>query len=109
VGGPGVDYVYLPLLLLFPLVAVGHLLGALASRQAGSPAAEPKRAPPPRWIEGLYAASSGRFAVKPHRAAGWYVLLPLPGFVGAYVLTAWVLLLFLFAAVNSSPFIYFQF
>ena len=49
------------------------------------------------------------FAVRPHRAAGIYVLLPLPGFVGRFLLMAWLLLIWVFAAVETSPFIYFQF
>jgi hypothetical protein len=60
-------------------------------------------------MDRLYEGIHGRFAVRPHRAAGLYVLLPLPGFVGSFVLTAWLLLVYLFASLNTSPFIYFQF
>jgi hypothetical protein len=57
----------------------------------------------------VWQAAGLRFAVRPHPAAGLYVLLPVPGFVGAFALTAWVLAIALFAVIDSSPFIYFQF
>jgi hypothetical protein len=38
-----------------------------------------------------------------------YVLLPLPGFIGALLAASWVLTLLLFGATGSNPFIYFQF
>jgi alginate O-acetyltransferase complex protein AlgI len=105
----GVNYVFLPLLLLLPLVVIGHAVGVLVHRQAFAPDARPRRAPPPRWAARLYRGANGRFGVKPHPAAGWYALLPLPGFVGAYVLTLWILVVYLLAPNDTNPFIYFQF
>lgn len=104
----GVSYLYLPLLLSIPLVVAAHWLGWSVERTASS-SGSPRYLFPPRWAESLYRFSGERFALKPHPAAGYYVLLPLPGATGGFLLTAWILLLYLFASVNSSPFIYFQF
>ena len=106
IGAEGIRYAYLPLFLLLPLVAAAHWVGAQAG---GLPLVRPRRVRAPAWAAGLYARAGVPFAVRPHPAAGVYVLLPLPGFVGTFVLTAWLLVILLFAAVQSNPFIYFQF
>jgi len=51
----------------------------------------------------------GAVGLKPHSAAGYYILLPIPGFVGGFMITLWLLVLYLFSSVNTNPFIYFQF
>jgi alginate O-acetyltransferase complex protein AlgI len=51
----------------------------------------------------------GVFAARSNRISGKYVLLPLPGFAGAFLATCWVLALLLFGATGANPFIYFQF
>ena len=53
--------------------------------------------------------SKQRFAVKPSKVAGIYVLAPLPGFVGGFIITVWLVGVYLFASLQTSPFIYFQF
>jgi alginate O-acetyltransferase complex protein AlgI len=100
----GVAYVYSPLLLLLPLVIAGHWLGALArqrERSAGDEIGSPACL---RWLYG-----DSPFAVRPHRWAGLYVRIPPGGFAAGFVTAAWLLMVVLFAAVNASPFIYFQF
>jgi hypothetical protein len=105
----GVSHFYLPLALLLPLVVVAHWLGGIASRQASALGADPQWVQPPAWAARIWQSAGTYFAVRPHPAAGLYVLLPVPGFVGGLVLTTWLLLIGLFAAIDSSPFIYFQF
>jgi hypothetical protein len=105
----GTVWFYSPLVLVMPLVVLGHLFGVLAAGQARTATATPERVPPPAWATGLYRRAGGAFAVRPHEAAGLYVLLPLPGFAGGFVLTAWLLVVLVFSAMKTSPFIYFQF
>jgi len=103
----GVDHLYLPLLVLLPIVVLAHWAGKVAADRAGD--ASNRWVPAPAWAARIWDASGTRFAVRPHPAAGLYLLLPVPGFVGGFVLTTWVLLIALFAVIDSSPFIYFQF
>lgn len=105
----GVGHFYLPLALLLPIVALGHWLGKIASDQARDPLANPRCLPAPEWAAKIWERAGRCFAVRPHPAAGLYVLLPVPGFVGGFVLASWLLLIGLFAAINGTPFIYFQF
>jgi alginate O-acetyltransferase complex protein AlgI len=105
----GVGHFYMPLALLIPVVVVGHWLGAIASRQAAASGSESEWIPAPRWAAQIWNSTATPFAVRPHPAAGLYVVLPVPGFVGGFVLTAWLLGIALFAVIDSSPFIYFQF
>jgi len=77
--------------------------------QANAPASRPRRIVAPAWASRLYDWGRGRFALKPSRAAGIYILLPEPGPWASFVLTAWFLVLFLFASLDTSPFIYFRF
>jgi len=64
--------------------------------------------PAPSFASRVYDSAAG-IALRPHRASGLYMLLPRPGFVSAFVLTVWLLGLFLFSPVHTRPFIYFQF
>ena len=79
------------------------------ARQAALPVARPRSIPAPAWLTALYTRAGSRFALKPHPASGPYVLLPVPGLIGGAVLTLWLLLVALFSAIASNPFIYFQF
>lgn len=56
----------------------------------------------------MYDSAAG-IALRPHRASGLYMLLPRPGFVSGFILTVWLIGLFLFSPVHTRPFIYFQF
>jgi hypothetical protein len=66
-----------------------------------------QKIPPPQWAASIYQRARARFAIRP--LAGLYVLLPLPGFIGAFLATSLVLALLLFGVTGSNPFIYFQF
>jgi alginate O-acetyltransferase complex protein AlgI len=76
----GIVWLYSPLLMVLPLVIGGHIVGMVAARRVES---------------------------KP--ITGAYVLLPLPGFTGAFLAACWLLVLLLFGATGANPFIYFQF
>ena len=105
----GAVFVYAPLFELLPVVIAAHAIGVVVARQESlSPGGLPA-IPAPRWAAGFYRRAGARFAVRPHPAAGPYALLPMPGFAGALVLTVWVVGLVLFATIDTSPFIYFQF
>jgi hypothetical protein len=43
-----------------------------------------------------------RLALQPHSAAGYYILLPFPGFVGGFIITLWLLVLYLLSSVNTN-------
>jgi alginate O-acetyltransferase complex protein AlgI len=101
----GVPYTFLPLLLLIPIVVLAHILGVVSN----SALTREKKITEPAWLARLYASNNGRFAIRPHPKSGTYFLLPLPTFSGGFALTLWLLTLYLFSVVNSSPFIYFQF
>lgn len=108
VDSAGISWVYSPLFLLLPLFIGAHVIGVLAARQhAASPNDDHVPAPAP--LERLYQEAGERFAMRPHKAAGLYVLLPLPGFVGGFLLTLWLLFVYLFASLDTGAFIYFQF
>src|SRR5262249_2892850 len=77
-GSGGIVWLYSPLFLVLPLVVLGHWVGALAARQALTPASKPKRIVPPQWATRIYSNNHEHFALKPHKSAGIYVLLPLP-------------------------------
>jgi len=105
----GSDWFYSPLFMLLPIVVAAHALGVLAARQRRAPGSTPHRIVPPVWAERLYVWMGGRFAVKPSKVAGIYVLVPMPTFVGGLVFAVWLIGVFLFSSLSSSPFIYFQF
>jgi alginate O-acetyltransferase complex protein AlgI len=104
----GVNYFYLPLALIIPVVVTAHWLGSTVEDLAVN-LHFPRYIQAPRWARSMYANLAGRFAIKPNRVSGYYVLLPLPGFAGGFVTTLWLLVFYFFASVNTSPFIYFQF
>jgi hypothetical protein len=89
-----IGYLYLPLLLAIPLVVGAHCLG----RYVGSLAAASegiRYIRPPHWAMSLYRDCGERLALKPHSAAGYYILLPFPGFVGGFIITLWLLVLYI--------------
>ena len=87
----GVAWFYSPIALLAVIVVAAHVVGILAAR-----AASPRR-------------RLGPFTVCAQETAGIYLLLPARGFVAGFGLTAWVIVILVFAVIKSSPFIYFQF
>lgn len=103
----GVEVFYLPLFLFLPLVVGAHYLGAIAAQQATRVGGSAKRIPAPSWLAPLYGGAPAVFALRPHPAAGLYVILPMRG--AAFVLTVWIAGVYLLSAVDVSPFIYFQF
>jgi alginate O-acetyltransferase complex protein AlgI len=107
INSSGVQYVYLWLYLFLPFVVLAHLIGGYANRSVGE-AGGRRKVYAPAWAEQLYPGSS-RFAIRPHPKAGTYALLPTNGLVLGFCLTAWLVVFYLFAGVQSSPFIYFQF
>ena len=104
----GIHYMYLPLFLLLPIVVLGHVIGIAAAKHHALGPLQARRVGAPAWASRLYGRRAP-FAVRPHTAAGLYVLLPLPGFAGGFLLAVWVLVVYLFSSLNTSPFIYFQF
>jgi alginate O-acetyltransferase complex protein AlgI len=105
----GVPWLYLPLVLLLPFVVFGHLLGVVVRQQEHKRHRPGRYVPVPGWAVRWYHLSGSRFAIRPHPAAGAYLLLPLGTVAGGFLITAWVLLLALFAPVVTNPFIYFRF
>ncbi|MDP9177823.1 MAG: MBOAT family protein [Gemmatimonadota bacterium] len=105
----GANWVYLPLLLIVPLVVAAHAAGVWIGAQEKRTKTSPEKwVPAPGFASRIYDAAAG-IALRPHHASGLYMLLPRPGFVSAFVLTVWLLGLFLFSPVHTRPFIYFQF
>ena len=102
----GIEWFYSPMPMVLPIVIAGHAIGIVAARR-GAVVHKARKIPPPAWIGSIYNRARARFAIRP--LSGVYVLLPLPGFIGAFLAASWVLALLLFAATGANPFIYFQF
>jgi alginate O-acetyltransferase complex protein AlgI len=102
----GIEWFYSPLPMVLLIVIAGHAIGIVAARR-GAAVHRARKIPPPAWIASIYNRARARFAI--HPLSGVYVLLPLPGFIGAFLAASWVLALLLFAATGANPFIYFQF
>ena len=98
----GVRYVNLPLTLILPVVVIAHFVGRAANRSVQSAGSRPA------WAARFYPEPA-RFAIRPHPQAGAYARWPATGFALGLLTTTWALVFYLFAAVDSSPFIYFQF
>jgi hypothetical protein len=94
----GIVWLSLPTMLLVPLVAVGHAIGVILARRDRA-----VRALSPVNHETVNRDSDS------HALSGSYLLLPRLGFTSAFVLTVWILALYLFTPLHRSPFIYFQF
>jgi len=106
----GAHWTYLPLLLILPIVIVAHVIGTwIARRETEFHGGTQGIIPPPVFAEWLYGRQGTGIAVRPHHAAGLYLLLPRAGFASAFIVTIWLTTLFLLSPVNVRPFIYFQF
>jgi alginate O-acetyltransferase complex protein AlgI len=105
----GVTLLYTPFFAAVPFVILGHVIGVILARQAKLPGSRPKRILPPDWIAPLYRATHSKFAIKPSVFSGIFALLPFPGFIGTFLLTLWILAIYLLAPLATNPFIYFQF
>jgi alginate O-acetyltransferase complex protein AlgI len=107
IDSAGISYTYIWLYLALPFVALEHLVGAYAH---GGVATGPGRRKmfAPGWARWLYP-DMRPFAMRPHPKAGIYTMLPTNKIVLGFVLTVCAATFFLFAAVSTSPFIYFQF
>ena len=100
----GIRWFYSPLFLVLPAIVAAHYIGLKIGLLAGS-GASLRHVKPPAWLEATFRGNGERLAVKPHPAAGLYCLLPIPGLSGGVVLGLWAIVLYLFAALNTSPFI----
>jgi alginate O-acetyltransferase complex protein AlgI len=80
----GIVWMYLPIYLLVPVLIAGHAFGIMHQRTSGAGDAR-----------GHISASPYPFARSP--------------FMRAFVVTAWLVILYLFVPLHRSPFIYFQF
>ena len=105
----GSPWFYSPLYMLLGLVIAAHVLGTMAARQAAISGSAVRWIMPPAWLAKVYSSSRERFAVKPSKVAGIYVLAPVPGFVGGFVIAVWLIGVYLFSSLYTTPFIYFQF
>jgi alginate O-acetyltransferase complex protein AlgI len=104
----GVVWFYSPLLFCLPLVILAHFVGMLIFKQSKLKESRPKNIPPPKLFQRFYG-SNNRFAMKPSLLSGTYFLLPFPGFIGSFLITLWILIIYLFSPFGNNPFIYFQF
>ena len=104
----GVAWLYSPLLLVLPLVVVAHVIGVQVNR-AFRGAAPSVTVPPPAWARATYRRAGAPFATRLHDAGAVHVLLPIPGLAGGFILTLWLLLVVVFGAMQTSPFVYLQF
>ena len=86
---------------MLPIVIAGHAIGIVAARR-GAAVHRARKIPPPAWIASIYNRARARFAI--HPLPGVYMLLPSPGFIGAFLAASWVLALLLFAATGTNPF-----
>jgi len=89
--------------MLLPLVLLAHYLGWRIGRRSAADAGEMRRG------RSVFERLDFIRAVRPHAAAGPYAVVRFQTFGGAFLITAWLLVLLLFSAQDSSPFIYFQF
>jgi alginate O-acetyltransferase complex protein AlgI len=80
----GIVWVYSPLMMFVPLLLAAHLFGVM------------------RDADGTPAPGA-------HTTVPGFSVASRPLFVDAFVITTWILLLYLFAPLHRSPFIYFQF
>jgi alginate O-acetyltransferase complex protein AlgI len=80
----GIEWTYLPVYLFLPLLAGAHAIAVLH-------------------------AARKKEAADGHMMVPSYATARLPLFAGAFLTTAWLLVLYLFIPLHRSPFIYFQF
>jgi alginate O-acetyltransferase complex protein AlgI len=92
----GVEWFFLPFWILMPLVVLAHVLGVLAERTR---------------LEEVRARLNDSIRIRlPVRGlAPLRFVVPRRTVTSAFLVTAWIILLFLFSPVQRSAFIYFQF
>ncbi|MEP7076299.1 MAG: MBOAT family protein [Acidobacteriota bacterium] len=105
----GITWVYTPFFICSGAVILGHAIGVVLAKRAKQADSRPNRITAPRLIRNLYRGAHGRFGIRPSPFSGAYVLLPFPGFLGSFLITLWILVIYLFAPFGTNPFIYFQF
>jgi alginate O-acetyltransferase complex protein AlgI len=103
IASGGVAWFYSPLLLVLPIVIVAHVIGIIAA-----PAAIPVTGAEAPWIASVYREVHESFRVYSDPLSGIYVMLR-RGFVGAFIATAWALVVLLFGSAGANPFVYFEF
>jgi alginate O-acetyltransferase complex protein AlgI len=91
----GLQWFFLPSWILLPIVGVAHLLGVIGARARVATRDE--------MLDVLRIRRPTRSMV-PMRLA-----MPAGTIAGAFVVTAWLIMLFLFSPLSHSPFIYFRF
>lgn len=97
----GAPWFYLPLALAIVAVIAAHAIGVAARRASRSSMRD--------WRRAARAAAEPVLEVAVYPLAGRYVLFGRAGFVAAFVLTGWLVALYLFTPLHLNPFIYFQF
>ena len=102
----GIAWLYSPLLLVMPILIAAHIIGVKGARGYLMTAWR-IRILRPAWLASLQQNMRAFSSVR-SRQSGVYVLTR-PTFLGALVLTGWILALLLFGAIGTNPFIYFQF
>ncbi|HTE43838.1 MAG TPA: MBOAT family protein [Gemmatimonadaceae bacterium] len=91
----GIAWSYAPVYIFAALLAFAHAIGmAHHSKNSGA---------------GSAPTQTGHTAHGAHTAPPAYATVTRPVFVSAFVLTVWLLMLYLFIPLHRSPFIYFQF
>jgi hypothetical protein len=103
-GTGGVRWTYLPAYMAIAVVVVGHAAGISMRRGPAWSVG--------RWRPGVRTSCSVDEPVAEVVAypfAGRYLVVRRMGFAAAFVLTGWLVALFLFAPIHLNPFIYFQF
>jgi hypothetical protein len=109
IDADGVDLFYTPFFAIVPVFIIGHIIGIMLAQRAKASESRPKSIAPPDWIAPLYNATGSKFAIKPSVFSGIYALLPFPGFIGSFLITLWIIIIYLFSPLGTNPFIYFQF
>ena len=95
---PGATFISTKISLLLSICALAHLAGFNLDHQND-------------WQRRLTArllAITG-FKQEHFELSGWSLRLSYKTFTGSFILSCWILMLYYFSAVSSSPFIYFQF
>jgi alginate O-acetyltransferase complex protein AlgI len=107
----GQSWMFTPLFVILPFVVLAHAVGSVAARfQSGDDLGFGRGIL--MWLRREFSRSSDAApvsVVKPHAAGGIYVVLALRTVAGLSVVLVWAGIVFLFAPVQTNPFIYFQF
>jgi hypothetical protein len=103
----GIFWLYSPLLMVLPIVIAGHLVGVFAAHRSAGTGSARKLFPLVRHSS-FASHRLGPFAIRTSRLSGVSVLL-LPNFLGGFLGASWVLVILLFSAIGTNPFVYFQF